>query len=690
MSSHPTLGLDEHQRRSLIELISSGQQLPEHYRSLLFPKALQEEKSESDTASPLTSVNSDVSSPPAPLHLIETLLPIDKAPVECPQETCPPPPSPWKNQLIWGDNLLVLESLSRGHLRAEIERIGGLKLVYLDPPYAVGSHFLVNTPIHTDHAEGEGGPSLHSNLALREVAYRDRWSRGRMEYIDHLRVRLKLVYELMADDGSLFLQCDWRVTHHVRLLLEEIFGAENYINEIIWGYATGGGSKRFFSRKHDTIHYLRKGPKFQFYPNETRQQRTEKSKKRAKHPRNARISAHSETKLPTDVWSDLNALNPMALERVHYPTQKPEQLIERVVKVASKAGDLIADFYGGSGTLAVVAERLGRRWICVDDGRRAHLITRRRLIGSPTSSEESQHNPLKHPLDVRTIGSADQVHPLGAYGATRLCSPPHSEPPWRERWSTQVIKAYGAEIESHEDGALYGVMGEDSNDRREVHYVSVTPWDRPATLSDLKSALGRASLLEGRPAEVLLLAASITDELRAYVAAYHPQSTSIRDARVWPASVHLKQIPSDVLDIDDGETLPFYPFSMLCASCSSDRTSKGPTVTITLTDLLSLGHLSRDLFNRGQRLDDTSCVTLSGSSLIEEWSVEWGESGESERSSSIQKTRRAFRVARSAQGALSLKTPPLDLPLSVTAVRVQVIDSFGLYTTMTLTIPEIP
>jgi len=165
----------------------------------------------------------------------------------------------------------------------------------------------------------------------------------------------------------------------LRFLWINIFGKDLFINQIIWNYATGGASKEFYARKHDVIFYYRmSNSKYIFNPAEVKEQRTEKSLKRALNPQGARI--HDMLKLPTDVWNDVNALNPMENERLGYGTQKPERLISKVILASSNQGDIVADFFAGSGTTGAVAEKLGRRWIMSDIGKPACMIMRKRLI----------------------------------------------------------------------------------------------------------------------------------------------------------------------------------------------------------------------------------------------------------------------------------------------------------------------
>ncbi|HPK27412.1 MAG TPA: site-specific DNA-methyltransferase, partial [Anaerolineaceae bacterium] len=273
----------------------------------------------------------------------------------------------FRNMLVWGDNKLVMASLLKDFK-------GKIDLIYIDPPFDVGADFTMSVPI------GDENDSIGKDQSTLEmVAYRDMWGRGTDSYIHIMFERFILIKELLSERGSIYVHCDYRVNSHLRLLFDDIFGNENFRNEIIWNYATGGASQEFYARKHDTLLFYSKSGDYQFFPNRVREPRTEKAMARAKNPKGARISQDDDTKLPTDVWQ-IAALNPMSTERLYFPTQKPEELLEKIIKASSNEGDLVADFFCGSGTTGAVAERLGRRWIMADLGRFAIHTSRKRMI----------------------------------------------------------------------------------------------------------------------------------------------------------------------------------------------------------------------------------------------------------------------------------------------------------------------
>ncbi|MDR2489017.1 MAG: site-specific DNA-methyltransferase [Desulfovibrio sp.] len=279
----------------------------------------------------------------------------------------------WTNKLIRGDNRLVLSSLKNGPLREAIEAHGGVKLIYIDPPFDAGADFSIAITI------GEACLTEKKRI-LEEIAYRDTWGRGADSFINMIYERLILMRDLLAEDGSIYAHCDWRVNSMLRIILEEVF--KHYHNEIIWHYTGGGRAARHFSKKHDSIFWYSKGSSWIFNADGIRVP----YKKTSGYAKGGITSASGKHYLPDplgtipdDVW-DIPIINPLASERLGYPTQKPEALLERIIKASSSEGDLVADFFCGSGTTAAVAEKLGRKWIAVDIGKLAIHVTRKRLI----------------------------------------------------------------------------------------------------------------------------------------------------------------------------------------------------------------------------------------------------------------------------------------------------------------------
>lgn len=383
------IDLSDNEKRDAIKLIEAGNPLPDKYRFLLFGDEREVElvwngkTSETENSVlPFQSIE----------HIDEPRSEEKKQAQDSLFDTSGRQIKGWTNKLIWGDNKLILSSLKNGPLRKQIEEQGGLKLIYIDPPFDVGADFSMKVEIGED--EFTKKPSV-----LEEVAYRDTWGKGTDSFISMLYERLRLMHGLLADDGCIFVQCDYRVSAYLRLILDEIFGKENVRNDIVWSYGAGGNPKDFFPRKHDNILFYSKSGANNFnsngqimrvpYDQSTLDTHYKKIDAAGRKYRvqvvNGKeyVTYADEGKLVTDVWTDVgaqNATSPISKENTGYPTQKPEKLLERVIHSTTKEGDLVADFFVGSGTTAAVAERLGRKWICSDLGRFGVHTTRKRLI----------------------------------------------------------------------------------------------------------------------------------------------------------------------------------------------------------------------------------------------------------------------------------------------------------------------
>jgi site-specific DNA-methyltransferase (adenine-specific)/adenine-specific DNA-methyltransferase len=386
MARHPSdiYELSDAEKRDLIKLINEGKPLPEKYRFILF-----EDKREVELV--WNGKSREVCTAILPFQTLEH---IDEPRQEKPDAQADMFDARgrqlkgWTNKLIWGDNKLILSSLKSGALRQQIEDAGGLKLIYIDPPFDVGADFSMDIEI--------GGETFHKepNL-LEQIAYRDTWGRGADSFIAMIYERLILMRDLMHSEGSIYVHCDWRVNSFVRQALDEVFGSDHFLNDLAWGYfAFKRKSAKKFPQKHDSIISYRKGEKHiwhtQFKPHSEEYLKRWKTDEKGRRYRDdvnptaggTRIIYLDEVEgdIVDSCWTDIPPVNPVAVERVDYPTQKPEGLIERILKASSNEGDLVADFFCGSGTTAAVAEKLGRKWIATDLGKFGIHTTRKRLI----------------------------------------------------------------------------------------------------------------------------------------------------------------------------------------------------------------------------------------------------------------------------------------------------------------------
>jgi len=286
----------------------------------------------------------------------------------------------FRNRLIWGDNKLVMASLLK-------EFKGKIDLIYIDPPFDVGADFTMNVPVG-DEKETLG----KDQSALEMVAYRDMWGKGTDSYLQMMFERLLLMQELLCEKGSIFIHCDWHVNFLLRSILNEVFGKGRYRNEIVWYYYNKfQGNVGQFAANHDIIYWYSKGNRFSFVPIKEIREKPVKQLKRAWDKEKGKIVnvrgadgkveyIESNEKTIDDVWR-ISMLQPAdKKENLGFITQKPETIVERIIRACTKKDDLIADFFCGSGTTGAVAEKLGRRWIMADLGRFAIHTSRKRLI----------------------------------------------------------------------------------------------------------------------------------------------------------------------------------------------------------------------------------------------------------------------------------------------------------------------
>jgi len=291
----------------------------------------------------------------------------------------------WSNKLIWGDNKFLMSSLRSGPLRDEIDKNGGIKLVYIDPPFDVGADFTIEIEI------GDDTFTKKPNV-LEEIAYRDTWGNGNDSFISYLYERIKLIHKILADDGSFYIHCDWRMSGYIRMILDEVFGKENFVNEIIWAYKSGGATDVRFGRKHDSIFFYSKGSQYTFNASKEKSYNRGMKPYRFKGVEEFKDDIGWYTLVNTrDVWN-IDMVGRTSVERLDYPTQKPEELLKRIIESSTNEGDIVADFFGGSGTTASVAEKLGRKWITSDLGKFSINTIRKRMITVQRNLKQQDKN----------------------------------------------------------------------------------------------------------------------------------------------------------------------------------------------------------------------------------------------------------------------------------------------------------
>ena len=499
----------------------------------------------------------------------------------------------FRNMLIWGDNKLVMASLLRDFK-------GKIDLIYIDPPFNVGADFTMDLPI------GDNGETLDKDQSTLEmVAYRDMWGKGTDSYLQMMYERLFLIKELLAETGSFYIHCDYRLDSQIRMLADEIFGKENFLNEIIWNYISGGISDRFFARKHDTIFlYVKNNVSYTF--NTQKERNTEKvtkikpnkifSDEKGDYIWYIRPGTNPSVpngvksyidKFVQDVWG-IPIVNPQAYERLDYPTQKPETLLERIIKASSNEGDLVADFFCGSGTTGAVAEKLGRRWIMADLGRFAIHTSRKRLIDVQRELND-QHQPYR----------SFDVYNLGRYE--------------RQWWQKEALQGADEEhrrvvLEFFRAEPLVNPPSPLLHGRKAGAYVHVDRIDSILTREEARAVALAAQQAGGK--EVQCLAWDFEMDLRMYCDQLE-QELGIR--------IKLYIIPREIMERNRKDPPPFFEVATLTAEPVYRTSDNKRTVDMKLTSFIpSLAEVPEKELNALQER-----AIQSGFDFIDFWAVDF-------------------------------------------------------------------
>ncbi|MES2463589.1 MAG: site-specific DNA-methyltransferase, partial [Armatimonadota bacterium] len=420
--------MNQIEREELNALVAAGNPLPEKWMHRLFPNGRRAEAVGKEYR--LTYEGK--------LSREEVLAQTPAAPWQHVRSFCTERPHDdgWRNLLVWGDNLMALRELLADQQGSN--RFGTkekIKLIYIDPPFATKQDFMKD----------------------KETAYRDKVLGA--QFIEFLRRRLILLREILSADGSIYVHLDWKKGHYLKAVLDEVFGEENFQNEIVIQRTTSRKGVNQLGRVHDVAYFYRKGERGIWNPPTIRQgkhnvrghdllvepggrifrlsdlsgagpgpSRSFNGKIMAPPPgrhwgydqagiddlmlrQRIAFTKNGNPRLKTpldelpgiaihDVWTDITALNSAAEERVTYPTQKPEELLDRIIRSSSNEGDIVLDCFTGSGTTPAVAEKLGRRWIAMDCGKLAIYTTQKRLFSLTTSIGAAKKDDRAEPERV--------------------------------------------------------------------------------------------------------------------------------------------------------------------------------------------------------------------------------------------------------------------------------------------------
>jgi hypothetical protein len=548
----------------------------------------------------------------------------------------------WRNRLIWGDKKYVLPSLLP-------EFAGKVNLIYIDPPFDTGADFsfFAHIPHHSETGEDETTAFTKQPSIMEQKAYRDTWGRGLDSYLHWFYETVTLLHDLLTENGSVYVHLDWRMVHYAKGVLDEVLGVDGYENEIVWQRSLPHGNIDYkFGASHDTILRYRKGgeptwnPQYSphreeylrdFYkytepdgrryrliscinpnpnrPNLTYDWRGVKrvwkfSRDRMKRMHDEGLLVYSKNGIPSykgyldemkgvpmqDIWTDVSPVMGVSREWVEYPTQKPEALIDRIVKASSNEGDLVLDCFVGSGTTAAVAQKLNRRWIACDLGRFAIHTTRKRLLGIPGVK----------PFIVQNLGKYErqawQAAEFPASAEDQLEGQRQREAAYRKF----VLDLYHATPITGRSW-LHGSKG-----GRAVHVGAV---DAPVTLSDVKAIAKETWKAVGGGKDAPSKAGV---DILGWEFAFELNELAKNVAAESRVDVSFKKIPREVLDkkaIEQGD-VKFFELGAL----SVEKKQKGREVMLELTEFV---------IPTDDIPEEVRKAIKHWSQLIDYWAVDW-------------------------------------------------------------------
>ena len=557
----------------------------------------------------------------------------------------------WSNKLIWGDNKLVLSSLKGGPLRRQIEAAGGLKLVYIDPPFDVGADFSFDIEV------GETNSLTRTPTVIEDVAYRDTWGRGIDSYVQMIRERLHIIAELIAPDATIWVHLGHQVAHEVKLLLDEVFGKQNSLADVTWKRTSSHGDTKSFGHVSESIFGYAKdvnnsnyniqytpltedyiASEYRYIDVDGRKFRRgdltgaglrngETGKPwrglnpsdigrhwgvpptvldqydldgriywppRGKWP-HLKIHLDERAGVPvTNIWTDIPPINNVAAERTGYATQKPETLLERILSAYSDPGDLVADFFCGSGTTLAVAEKLGRKWIGADLGRFAIHTSRKRLIG--VQRELKAAGKPYRSFEILNLGKYERQWFIGIDPTLpedqRLAAGAAKE----ARYVDLILQAYQAQA-VEQSPPFHG--------RKQDALVLVGPVDAPVTEVVVAEAVDAARRMGVGRVDILGfefemgLAPRLVDE-----------------ARAKGVTVALRYIPKDVFDkraVDKGQ-VSFHDLAYVEARAEV-VSKKDRAVTVSLKDF-GVSYRQDDSKALAETMKPGSKVTVDGGQVV--------------------------------------------------------------------------
>ncbi len=603
------------------------------------------------------------------------------------------------NRLIWGDNLLAMQALlAQGYA-------GKVDLIYIDPPFASSADYSYELSVEGQRVEKEAS-------ILERLAYVDTWEGGIDSYFDMLYPRLQLMKRLLSDQGSIYVHLDWRVSHYIKVLLDEVFGVENFRNEIVWlRTAAKGLTRKKLPQNHDVIlnyfkneqniwnqdelfdpyeldnldektsgkysHIDPDGRKYQLSdltnPNPdrpnlkyeflgvTRVWRWKKERMQEAYdaglivqpsvgavPRYKRFLDEQRGKPLSDTWTDISPINSQAEERLGYPTQKPKELLRRIIKLASKENSIVADFFCGSGTTMEVAEDLNRRWIGCNLDKVGIQVSRNRMV-----------NQQAKPFLLENIGNY-QRHMIYLSGSKI------------GEMQRIILKLYGAEPRSDRPD-----LGVKANDDGTTELVYVGYPDRPVTAKKVIELAQETQILDGSGFKTLVVLAWDYDYN--YTTEYEsrkkllksPLSVDIKALTIPPEIYNYLKKAKNEAELDGlRDKITFQEKPYLKVSKPDIRDAGNGKMIISLG--IDRYVLMSFPIPEKQQAELRKAIKDNFAALIDYWAIDWDYDGVTFRS-----TWQAIRGnGKRSQTVVTLAESP-ELPLGKRTIAVRLVDVFG-------------
>lgn len=568
-------------------------------------------------------------------------------------------PKDWKNILIWGDNKLAMLALLKGDPDLGIPPMAGkINLIYIDPPFFTGADFSFKTQIGNDEITKE--PSF-----IEEKAYRDMWKGGIATYLQYMYERLVLMRELLAENGSIYVHLDQSIGHYVKVILDEIFGFENFLGEVVWYRYNKipDKTKKLFFKMHDTIlHYAKTKGAHVFNSVLSPTGRTIKRKKMKKI--DGKIATIEEytiyeqeillTRSVIDFIPDINIGD--SQEKTGFDTQKSEELINLLITASSNPGDIVADFFCGSGTTLAVAEKLGRRWIGCDLSKYAIHITRKRLLDIHNSKDltsDEQTKTKKYKKYARPF----EIYNIGNYELEGFKKEPRA-------YIKFILKLYNAKEVSGYD-YIHGIK-----EKRAVHIGAI---DFPVSIDEVKKVLEECRKENFTAVDILgfefayevnEMAKILGKKMNIEVKLIQIPSLNEIKSLLVGMNIDIKKIPDEIVDEKILKHIKFHELNYV----ELETKINGRIVEIEIKKFIPVP--TPELSQIADKIQDSR-------ELIDYWAIDWDYKGDTFhntwQSFRTKKERKVVYVAKSSEA----KPKPYYEEAGEYNIAVKIIDVFG-------------